>query len=377
MDGFDSARRFNDQHKSVRNHILLVGRASRVPRNCRLDGDRRDCLCKPCFRSQQVARGTARHFRALLALRRWGLVSCVYRGLCLSRVTERGRVTGMTEVARQADWRLRVTLPAPTAWPVTLAFGISLIATGLVTSLAISALGIFIFAIATIGWFRDIFPCEREEEILVEVRPAEVQGGKRIVDRLEIAPELARAVLPLEIYPVSSGVRGGLAGGIAMAVLACTYGVVRQGSVWYPVNLLAATVYGESLRLATLSLREFHLTSFLIAIGIHLVTSLLVGLLYGAMLPMFPRRPIALGGLVAPVLWTGLIHSVLALINPLLNQQIDWVWFIASQIGFGITAGVVVLRHSTIRIKQPLPLALRAGVEVQGYVSHRTRGDKE
>ncbi len=286
-------------------------------------------------------------------------------------------MTGVTEAATQADLRLRVTLPAPTAWPVTLAFGVSLIASGLVTSLAISALGILIFAIATIGWFRNIFPCEREEEILVEVRPAEVQGGKRIVDRLEIAPELARAVLPLEIYPVSSGVRGGLAGGIAMAVLACTYGVVRQGSVWYPVNLLAATVYGESLRLATLSLREFHLTSFLIAIGIHLVTSLLVGLLYGAMLPMFPRRPIVLGGLVAPVLWTGLIHSVLALINPLLNQQIDWVWFIASQIGFGITAGVVVLRHSTIRIQQPLPLALRAGVEVQGYVSHRTRGDKE
>ena len=283
----------------------------------------------------------------------------------------------VTQVARQTDERLPVALPAPSVWPITLAFGVSLIATGLVTSLAISSLGILIFAIATIGWFRDIFPYEREEEILVEARPVEVQGGKRIVDRLELAPELARAVLPLEIYPVSSGVRGGFAGCIAMAVLACTYGIIRQGSVWYPVNLLAATVYGESVRLATLPLREFHLTSFLIAIGIHVVTSLLVGLLYGAMLPMFPRRPIVLGGLVAPVLWTGLIHSVLALINPLLSQQIDWMWFVASQIGFGIAAGVVVLRHSTIRIRQPIPLALRAGVDAPGYISQRWSGDKE
>lgn len=238
--------------------------------------------------------------------------------------------------------------------------------TGLVTHFAISSLGIFVFIVAAVGWFRDLFPHEKEEEIVVEVRPAKVYEAKRVVDRLEVAPELARAVLPLEIYPVSSGLKGGLAGCATMAVLACAYGAIRQGSIWYPINLLAATVYRESLRFGTLSLHEFHLTSLLTASGIHLVTSLLVGLLYGAMLPMFPRRPIVLGGLVAPVLWTGLMHSVLALINPLLNQQIDWTWFVVSQIGFGIAAGFVVLRHSTVRVKQPIPLALRVGVEAPG-----------
>jgi hypothetical protein len=29
------------------------------------------------------------------------------------------------------------------------------------------------------------------------------------------------------------------------------------------------------------------------------------------MLPMFPRRPILLGGIIAPVMWTGLLYSVL------------------------------------------------------------------
>ena len=71
---------------------------------------------------------------------------------------------------------------------------------------------------------------------------------------------------------------------------------------------------------------------------IHFTTSLLVGLLYGAMLPMFARRPILLGGVIAPILWTGLIHSVIDYINPVLNHRIDWLWFFISQLGFGHVA---------------------------------------
>ena len=57
---------------------------------------------------------------------------------------------------------------------------------------------------------------------------------------------------------------------------------------------------------------------------------------------MFPRRPILLGGVIAPVLWTGLIHSVIEVMNPVLNHRIDWLWFVISQMGFGIVAGIVV-----------------------------------
>ena len=39
-----------------------------------------------------------------------------------------------------------------------------------------------------------------------------------------ITHELHRAWLPLEIYPISAGVKGGLAGSVAMAVLAMIYG---------------------------------------------------------------------------------------------------------------------------------------------------------
>ena len=74
------------------------------------------------------------------------------------------------------------------------------------------------------------------------------------------------------------------------------------------------------------------------------MTSILVGLLYGVMLPMFPHRPILLGGLIAPIMWSGLLYTTLGVINPLLDQRIDWKWFVASQMGFGIVAGLVVVQ---------------------------------
>ena len=46
-----------------------------------------------------------------------------------------------------------------------------------------------------------------------------------------------RAWLPLKIYPISAGVKGGLAGGVAMALLAMLYGLIVYRSIWYPINL--------------------------------------------------------------------------------------------------------------------------------------------
>src|SRR6202021_2930957 len=120
-----------------------------------------------------------------------------------------------------------------------------------------------------------------------------------------------------------------------MAVLACAYGLLMHRSIWYPINLLAATGYAQSLEFGTTSLNAFHLGSFLLAVIIHLITSLLVGLLYGAMLPMFPRRPILLGGVIAPILWSGLLYSVMGLLNPLLDKKIVWGGLVVSHFALG------------------------------------------
>ncbi len=114
----------------------------------------------------------------------------------------------------------------------------------------------------------------------------------------------------LENLPDVGWRQGWRAGAVAMAMLACAYGVLKAGSIWYPINLLAASVYAQSLKLGPSQLNSFHSDSFAIALFCTASGSMFVGLLYGAMLPMFARRPIVLGGLIAPVLWSGLLYSI-------------------------------------------------------------------
>jgi len=268
-----------------------------------------------------------------------------------------------------------IEVPASTAWPLVLAFGFTLVFAGLLTSLSVSVLGAVLSVAGCAGWFREVFPRQHDVAMPIVAEEVHITTERRVVERLPVAADQLRAWLPVRTYPISAGVKGGLAGSVAMAVLACTYGLLKAGSIWYPINLLAAVVYAESLKLGPAQLNSFHADSFAIALGLHAFVSAVVGVLYGAMLPMFARRPIVLGGLIAPVLWSGLLYSSLGLLNPLLASRIDWFWFIASQMAFGIVAGIVVLRQSPMPTRENLAFALRAGIEAPGII--QPRGEKQ
>jgi len=268
-----------------------------------------------------------------------------------------------------------IEVPAPTAWPFILALGTALLFAGLVTSTSVSCLGAVLLVAGSVGWFREVFPHEHEEVVPVVPEDIRLTTDRRVVERLPVLPDQLRAWLPVHTYPISAGVKGGLAGSIAMAALACAYGALKVGSVWYPINLLAAVAYRESLRLVPAQLNSFHADAFAIACVLHVVVSIFVGLLYGAMLPMFPRRPIVLGGLIAPVLWSGLLYTILGLLNPLLASRIDWVWFMASQVAFGIVAGLVVVRQPSFPTRENISFVLRAGIEAPGTMPPRESGE--
>jgi hypothetical protein len=268
-----------------------------------------------------------------------------------------------------------IEVPASTTWPFVLAFGIALVFAGLVTDMSVSALGAVLALAGCVGWFREVLPHEHEEAVPIIAETISITTERRVVERLPVATDLLRAWLPIRTYPVSAGLKGGLAGSVAMAVLACAYGVLKAGSIWYPINLLAAVVYDVSLKLGPTQLHSFHAESFAIALGLHILVSTLVGLLYGAMLPMFPRHPVVLGGLVGPALWSGLLYTILGLLNPLLAKHIDWAWFIASQVAFGVVAGIVVLRQSSLPTHENLTFAIRAGLEAPGIMSTRGSGE--
>ena len=281
------------------------------------------------------------------------------------------------QIERSSEHPAELEVPAATAWPLALAFGFTLLFTGLLTSASISLLGAVLALAGCVGWFGEVFPREHEVAVPIVRDDVRITTQRRVVERIPVAADQVRAWLPVETYPVSAGVKGGLAGSVAMAVVACAYGLIKIGSIWYPVNLLAAVIHAESVKLVPGQLNYFHADAFAIAVGLHLLVSTLVGLLYGAMLPMFPRRPIVLGGLIAPVLWSGLLYTILGLLNPLLESHIDWFWFMASQVAFGVVGGLVVVRQSRMVTHENLSFAVRAGVEAPGLMRPRGSGEKQ
>jgi hypothetical protein len=256
-----------------------------------------------------------------------------------------------------------VAMPAPTAWPLVTAVGIALLFAGLVTHVAVSMVGLAMLLRGAVGWWQDVLPHEKHEmvPILEEMRP--IHPSVRQVTRLAAGTGDHRVRIPVDIHPYSAGLKGGIAGGVAMAIVASVFGLISQGSIWYPINLLAAGV-APSMATATLEqLRQFNATAFMAGVVMHAIVSALVGMLYAVLLPMFPRRAGIWSGLVTPVLWSGLIAATLEIINPALNARINWGWFIASQIAFGLTAAYVVMRSGYVQTMQSWSIAARAGLE--------------
>jgi hypothetical protein len=270
-----------------------------------------------------------------------------------------------------------VQLPRPTSWPIVFAFGLALLAAGLATSGYLSVLGGLLAVAGVVGWFHDVLPHEAHEEVRVDEEAPSVLTSHQTVERIPLAPGVQRAWLPLETYPVSAGIKGGLAGSVAMAALAILYGVLSHHGIWYPINLLSAGFFPQAITESMVTMESFQPAAFAIAVGIHLTTSVVVGILYGAMLPMLPRHPILLGGVLAPLVWSGLLHGILGIINPVLDAHVDWVWFVASQVGFGLVAGLLVSRQQRIPTWQGMTFAMRAGIESPGVMGEGRHGEKK
>jgi hypothetical protein len=262
------------------------------------------------------------------------------------------------------DYVQRIEVPADTAWPIILAFGVMLCFASLVTSVGIGLVGAFLSCCGIVGWFRQVFPQEHHELVSVETRPFVPISLRTSVARIQVN-EVHRAYLPVESYPIISGLRGGLVGGFVMIFPALLYGYLTQHSIWYAVNLLGGAGVAHWTNPTTADIAAFHWNGLIIATVIHVAVCTLIGLLYGAMLPMWPKRPILLGGIVAPLLWTGLLHSILGFVNPVFNARIAWGWFALSEILFGIVAGIVVTGSGKFKTHQTLPFILRMGIEAK------------
>ncbi|MFO0949462.1 MAG: hypothetical protein U1D30_26710 [Planctomycetota bacterium] len=244
-----------------------------------------------------------------------------------------------------------IEMPAPTAAPMVVAFGVTLLAAGIVTNPTFSLVGFVIFLAGLVQWFGSLLRGEGvifEELAPIGERAPRIEPAARGVQTLRPGMHGHRMRIPEKLHPYSAGLRGGIAGGLAMAAVALAYGIASGHGIWYPVNMLAAVVIpGFSLE-SLPEMDKFQPDGLAMGLAIHVCLSLMVGLFYGMILPMLPSQPILWGGIVAPALWTGSLHGAMGVLNPVMSSLVDWPWFIASQVIFGLVTGAVVVRSEKV-----------------------------
>ncbi len=253
-------------------------------------------------------------------------------------------------------------IPEPTSAPMITAFGVTLLAAGMVTNGWVAAGGAVILVVGLVIWFSDVFPHERIDPIPEEANAAPA------LDFAVAAPKAhaARPVYPEVVYPYRSGVVGGLIGGVAMGIVAMGWGLTGGGGIWLPINLLSAAVMPSIGSADEATLRLFNAEWFAVALGIHLVLSVSSGVLYTIALPIMFRWPILAGGILVPIILSGLVWASLSIVNPTLDRHISWPWFVASQIAFGIACGWWVSGRTPVSARAGGSLADRFQIDRGG-----------
>lgn len=219
-----------------------------------------------------------------------------------------------------------IEMPLPTAYPFVLSVGVTMFGFGLATSLAISAVGLVIFVLGIIGWVGEMLPGRghgHEEPAPEALRAKPVVGQTGLVEQLQPGMAGYRFRLPEKVHPISAGVWGGIVGGLVMPIPALLYGVISGKGFWFPVNLLAGMVMPGLEDRTKEQLGQFDLGLFIVAVAIHITMAVVLGLMYGVLLPTLPdiSRPVAWGGLLMPLLWTAVTYSAMRIVDPDLNAQ--------------------------------------------------------
>src|SRR5271156_2303178 len=91
-----------------------------------------------------------------------------------------------------------IEMPAPTAWPLMLAVGLTLISAGMVTAASLSILGAMLTVAGAVGWFRQVLPVESHEVTHVVPEEHTIQTSRGTVERIAGVRQIPRAWLPLE-----------------------------------------------------------------------------------------------------------------------------------------------------------------------------------
>jgi hypothetical protein len=249
-----------------------------------------------------------------------------------------------------------VEVPQATAWPIVLALGIALAGVGFVASPVLVIVGLALFVFGLSGWVRQLLPGQghvHEPRVEPALRPRPIAEKPGTVSQLLPGMAGYRFQLPLKVHPISAGLKGGIAGGLAMPIPALAYGLLSGHGLWFPINLLAGIVIPGISGVTEAELERFHLGALILAIIIHVSLSITFGLLFGVISPTLPTLPgaaVVAGGVIMPLLWTGFCYGFMGIINPLMQLHVNWLWFIVSQLVYGLVMSLVVIQIQKVPV---------------------------
>src|ERR1700719_2460102 len=130
-----------------------------------------------------------------------------------------------------------IEVPQPTAAPLVLALGLSLLAAGVALGTAFLVVGVLVVVTGLGIWVAQLLPGRGHvrERLAAPTQLPPVTGAPGGVEQLRPGMPGYRLRLPQDVHPISAGIRGGVAGAVTMPVPALIWGLVSHHSLWYPI----------------------------------------------------------------------------------------------------------------------------------------------
>ena len=247
-----------------------------------------------------------------------------------------------------------VEMPRPTVAPLVLALGLALLAAGVALGAGFLVVGAVIAVAGLTLWIVQLLPGRgHAHEPLLEParRSPPVTGSPGSVEKLRPGMPGFRFRLPEDVYPISAGLKGGIAGGVAMAIPALLWGLLSSHhSLWYPINLLAGMVLPGVGQMSVAELEQFQP---LAAAGGGGHSRCHVG----GFRPHFRSTAAdtavgppgdGLGRAAGAACVDGVSYILMGMVNPGLQAGVSWPWFILSQFVYGVAMALVVTQATDL-----------------------------
>lgn len=142
------------------------------------------------------------------------------------------------------------------------------------------------------------------------------------------------------VYSLKTGAVGGLIGGVCMALVAMLTGVLMGQGIWYPLNVVGATLLRSLQAVPAAEVAQFNLAALGAGFVVHFISSVGLGVAIVVILPTLPGRPLVWSAVVGLALWAIAQFAVVPIINPIMAEGLNMPSFAIAHLAYSIAVGL-------------------------------------